>query len=260
MRDLTISLIQTDLKWEDNDANLAIMNDRISRIEEKPDLIILPEMFNTGFTMNAVNLAQSMSGSAVVWLKQTACRLGCHVIGSVIVVDQGQFYNRLIWAEPDGNAMTYDKRHLFRMMSEDRIYTAGNSRLTGDIHGWRIRPFICYDLRFPIWTRNLDNAYDVAIFIANWPKKRAHHWKTLLMARAIENQSWVIGVNRVGMDGNGLEFSGDSSVIDPTGNCLFQQADVPCIHTFSLNYEILQAYRQDFPAWKDADSIPNPSS
>ncbi|MFZ3044737.1 MAG: amidohydrolase [Desulfatirhabdiaceae bacterium] len=259
MRDLTVSLIQTDLVWENSEANLTLMEEWIARLDMRTDLIVLPEMFNTGFTMNAAELAQTMDGPAVTWLKQTALQNDCHVIGSVIVMDDGRYFNRLICAGPDGNVMTYDKRHLFRMMEEDRVYTAGTSRLTVDIDGWRIRPFICYDLRFPIWTRNLDNAYDVAIFIANWPQKRAHHWNSLLVARAIENQCYVIGVNRVGRDGNGLRFSGDSAAINPTGDHLFQRSDVPGLHTLSLHHSSLLEYRNSFPAWKDADSFPQES-
>jgi predicted amidohydrolase len=253
MRDLTVALVQADLVWENPRANLAAMDTWLAAVENDPDIVILPEMFTTGFTMNAGKLAQTMHGKSVSRLRQAARKTSRHILGSLIITEAGRYYNRLVWACPDGRIFTYDKRHLFRMMEEHRVYSPGNHRMTVDVDGWRIRPFICYDLRFPIWTRNLDNAYDVAVFIANWPARRAFHWKSLLLARAIENQCYVIGVNRVGMDGNGLEFSGDSAVIDPSGIHLFQQSHSPCIHTHTLSHRGLVEYREAFPAYLDAD-------
>jgi omega-amidase len=254
MRDLTVTLIQTELFWEDIPANLAMFDRKVDEVSEKTDLIILPEMFTTGFSMNAGKLAEPMNGSAVLWILSKAREKNAHILGSVIIGEGGGYYNRLLWAQPDGALMTYNKRHLFRMTGEHEVYTAGISHLTVTVNGWKVRPFICYDLRFPIWTRNIDNQYDVAIFIANWPDLRSAHWKLLMAARAVENQSYVIGVNRLGEDGNGLAYSGDSSIIDPIGNILFQHADAPCIHTASLKFNSMKKYREDFPAWQDADT------
>jgi len=253
MQDLTITLFQSDLAWEDIDTNIAAFEEKISRLSGRRNLIILPEMFPTGFSMNAVSLAETMGGKAVKWLTDTARRHQVNITGSMIITEDNRYFNRLIWARPDGELLTCDKRHLFRYADEHKTYTAGNRYLTISLNGWQIRPFICYDLRFPVWTRNTGNSYDLAIFIANWPQTRSAHWKALLTARAIENQSFVIGVNRVGTDGNGLEYSGDSCVIDPTGRVLFQAAYQETVHTFRLSHNDLDAYRGSFPALKDAD-------
>jgi omega-amidase len=253
MPDLTVTLIQTDLAWEDPGANRRAMAEKIGAISGKTDLVVLPEMFTTGFSMNAVPLAETMAGESVAWMQKTAESVRADLVGSLIVEDNGRFFNRLVWARPDGLLLTYDKRHLFRMLGEEKTYSAGDRLLTVELNGWRVRPFVCYDLRFPAWCRNLDNAYDVALYIANWPARRAGHWKTLLAARAIENQCWVVGVNRVGTDGNGLAFSGDSSVIDPTGKVVFRQSDDPCVQTEILSQKIMDNWRKEFPAWRDAD-------
>ncbi len=253
MPDLTLALIQPEPVWEDISANLELFDRLTAQIADPTDLILLPEMFTTGFTMNAEKLAQDMAGSGVQWLKETAVRKNADVAGSLIIREKGRFYNRLVWAKPDGSLFCYDKRHLFRMAGEDRFYAAGEDRLTVQLQGWRIRPFICYDLRFPVWCRNRQNAYDAAVFVANWPGTRSDHWKTLLTARAIENQCYVAGINRVGKDGNGLEYAGDSAIIDPTGKRLFQKAGEPVIARVTLSREVLTAYRNAFPAWMDAD-------
>ncbi len=253
MPDLAVTLIQTELVWEDIQANLERFQDEIDAITSPTDLVILPEMFSTGFSMRPEALAEDMDGAAVTWMRNTALEKGAVITGSVMVVDQGRFYNRLIWARPDGTIETYDKKHLFRYAGEDKVYTPGQRRVTVELHGWKIRPFICYDLRFPIWTRNLDNAYDLAVFVANWPSKRAAHWRALLRARAIENQAYVAAVNRVGRDGNGFDHRGDSAVIDPLGNLLFERADKAFTVTLTLSRKVLTDYRRQFPAWKDAD-------
>jgi predicted amidohydrolase len=203
--------------------------------------------------MNAVDLAQDMDGSAVQWIQKKSRDINTDIVGSIIINDEGKFYNRLIWAKPEGDLLIYDKKHLFRMAGEEKIYSAGSKNITVELNGWKIRPFICYDLRFPAWTRNIANQFDAAIFIANWPEKRSNHWKLLLQARAVENQCYVIGVNRVGTDGNGLAYSGDSSIIDPWGTVIFQKSSQSCIYTGELSYEILQKSREDFPVWMDAD-------
>ncbi len=253
MQDLAITLIQTELAWENIDANLTLLNAEIDKIEAPGDLIILPEMFSTGFSMNAEGLAEKMTGKAVTWLRNKAAETHRVICGSVMVEDQGLYFNRLVWARPDGDMATYDKKHLFRYAGEEKVYTAGRRQVTIDLKGWRIRPFICYDLRFPIWTRNLDQAYDLAVFVANWPAKRALPWQTLLRARAIENQAYVAGVNRVGKDGNGFEYRGHSALIDPTGRVLFEEENIPCAPTLRLSHKVLTDYRAQFPAWMDAD-------
>ncbi len=255
MQDLKLTMIQTELFWEDIDSNLNLFDEKIARIREDTHLIVLPEMFTTGFSMNAQNLAQDMQGSAVKWLREKSHQLKVDIAGSIIIKDSNKYYNRLVWATPGGGLLTYDKKHLFRMSGEEKVYSAGNYTITAHLHGWKIRPFICYDLRFPTWTRNIDNQYDVSLFIANWPARRALHWKALLQARAIENQCYVVGINRVGTDGNNLYYSGDSSLIDPTGNVLFQKSHEPFIYTAVLDYSLLKEYRNTFPAWMDADQL-----
>jgi predicted amidohydrolase len=212
-------------------------------------------MFTTGFSMNPAHLAQNMNGSSVTWLREKSRQKNADIVGSIIVADNGKFFNRLIWAKPQGQIYTYDKRHLFRMAGEEKVYSEGHQNITVELQGWKIRPFICYDLRFPVWTRNIGNRYDAAIFIANWPERRSVHWKLLLQARAIENQCYVIGVNRVGIDGNGHTYSGDSSIIDPFGSIIFQKQDKAVTYTADLSHETLQNARESFPVWMDADSV-----
>mgnify|MGYP001350197664 CR=1 FL=1 len=253
MQDLTVTLVQTALDWEDVDANLDALTAKLAKIDQSTDLIVLPEMFSTGFSMNPHRLAEPMSGKAVAWLRRMAAAKDAVVTGSLMIAENGRYYNRLIWALPDGALAHYDKRHLFRYAGEDKAYTAGSRRITWHFHGWRIRPFICYDLRFPVWTRNLGQAYDLALFVANWPARRALHWQTLLRARAIENQAYVIGVNRVGLDGKGLAHDGHSAVIAPTGEHLFEPIGDERIFTVTLDGGLLERYREAFPVWMDAD-------
>ncbi|MFZ0131187.1 MAG: amidohydrolase [Desulfobacterales bacterium] len=256
MSDLTVTLIQTELEWEDAAANLRRFDRLVDGLETATDLIVLPEMFTTGFSMNAAALAEEMNGRAVGWLRDTARRTGAAVVGSLIIVVDGRYYNRLCWVWPDGTLETNDKKHLFAYAGEDRIYTAGSTALLVDLKGWKIRPFVCYDLRFPVWTRNgHPTDYDLALFIANWPQKRAAHWKALLRARAIENQCFVVGVNRIGCDGNGLYHSGDSSIVDPAGAILFQNAHAPCVFTLTLARGRIDACRREFPVLRDADQF-----
>ncbi len=253
MQDLNITLIQTALFWNDLDANLEMFDQKINAILDHTDLIILPEMFTTGFSMNAEPLAQDMDGKAVSWLLKKASQKNADITGSIIIREQDKFYNRLIWARPDGMIFCYDKKHLFRYAGEEKVFTPGTERITVELSGWKIRPFICYDLRFPLWTRNFNNQFDVAVFIANWPQKRAPHWNALLKARAIENQCYVAAVNIVGTDGNGLAYQGDSCLIDPLGNDLVEKNSIPIILNADLSYKLLADYRQSFPAWMDAD-------
>jgi omega-amidase len=254
MQNLKITIIQTELVWEDIESNLAGFNDKIDAITDNTHLIVLPEMFTTGFSMNPVGLAQNMQGSSVKWMIEKSRQKNVDIIGSIIVREDGKFFNRLIWTNPRGEIFTYDKRHLFRMAGEEKVYHAGHKNITVDLHGWKIRPFICYDLRFPVWTRNFKRQYDATIFIANWPARRSEHWKLLLQARAVENQCYVIGVNRVGTDGNGHHYSGDSSIIDPLGNIIFQKQNKAVTHTAELSRETMKNVRESFPVWMDADN------
>jgi predicted amidohydrolase len=254
MHDLNITIVQTTLHWHDIDANLDMLESKVAGITEPTDLILLPEMFSTGFSMQAENHAEPMSGKSVAWLRQMAHEAHANIAGSLMISHEGRYYNRLVWCRPNGQLLTYDKRHLFAFAGEDTVYTAGQAHLTVTVKGWRIRPFICYDLRFPIWCRNLGNAYDLAIFTANWPAARANHWRTLLRARAIENQAFVIGINRVGIDGNGLAYVGDSALIDPSGTVLSEVHGEETRFTVRLVRETLKDYRAQFPFLKDADN------
>jgi omega-amidase len=260
MQDLKITIIQSDLHWEDIGANLAMFEEKIWKIGPT-DVIVLPEMFTTGFSMNAKKLGEMMNMRTFKWMKQMADQTGALILGSFIANVHDRFYNRLLWMEPGGNFKTYDKRHLFRMAEEHQVYSPGESMLIGHWKGWRICPLVCYDLRFPVWSRNRWNAtlkkasYDVLIYVANWPLVRANAWDTLLRARAIENLSYVVGVNRVGMDGNGIEHSGNSAIISPKGEPIFTVDSVEAIKTIELNAHSLQAYRDRFPAYLDADDF-----
>jgi predicted amidohydrolase len=218
---MNVTLIQTDLFWEDIDNNLKMFDEKITIIKDT-NLIILPEMFTTGFSMNVNILSETMNGKTIKWMLDWARVKNAVIAGSIIIKENNLFYNRFIWAEPNGGIKYYDKKHLFSMANEDQSYSPGKQKIIIEYLGWKICPLICYDLRFPIWNRNLED-YDIAIYVANWPEKRANHWKSLLMARAIENQCYVLAVNRIGIDGKGLNYNGDTSIIDPTGDIIFQK-------------------------------------
>jgi predicted amidohydrolase len=253
MQDLTITLIQTDISWENPSANRKMISEKIDRISSPTDIIILPEMFTTGFTMQAEKYAESMQGESIAWMREQAQKKSCSLVGSLIIREEGHCYNRLVFVSPEGNFHFYDKRHLFRMAGEEKVYTCGNKKIILPFKGWNISFFICYDLRFPAWNRNLHKGYDLAIYIANWPEKRSHHWKALLLARAIENHSYIAGVNRVGRDGNEITYSGDSTVIDPMGKILWEKSHHQCIETIILKKKILEIHRENFPVWMDED-------
>jgi predicted amidohydrolase len=261
MQDLKFTLIQSELHWEDAEANLAMFEEKIWRISESTDVIVLPEMFTTGFTMSAAKMAEQMNMRTFKWMKQMADQTGALILGSYIVSVHDRYYNRLLWMEPGGNFKTYDKRHLFRMANEHKTFASGESLLISTWKGWRICPLICYDLRFPVWSRNKWDAaakrpsYDVALYVANWPTARVDAWDTLLKARAIENLSYVIGVNRVGQDGNGIEYNGHSSVISPKGESIFSHEGAEVTHTIELSSNSLSAFRDRFPAYLDADDF-----
>ncbi|MEJ1236567.1 amidohydrolase [Chryseolinea sp. T2] len=261
MQDLKFSVIQSELHWEDADANLASFEEKIWQLNGSTDVIVLPEMFTTGFTMAASKNAEFMNMRTFKWMKHMSEQTGALILGSYIVSVHDRYYNRLLWMEPNGNFRTYDKRHLFRMANEHKTYAPGESLLISTWKGWRICPLICYDLRFPVWSRNRWDAiakrpsYDVAVYVANWPTARIEAWDTLLRARAIENLSYVIGVNRVGQDGNGIEYNGHSSVISPRGETIFTNEGAEMVHTLELSANSLQAFRDRFPAYLDADEF-----
>ncbi len=253
MKDLTVTIVQADLAWENKQANLKHFDRLLKTVPARSDLVILPEMFSTAFTMNAAVLAEAPDGPTVRWLREKAQMMQSSLIASLIVEESGKYYNRLFFVQPDGGLFTYDKRHLFRMARENEVYSAGSDWLTVEVKGWKVRPFICYDLRFPVWTRNGNGAYDLAVFIANWPRRRAQHWITLLKARAIENQAYVAGVNRVGKDGLDIAYSGDSMIVDPVGKDVVHLRLTEGVHTERLSAQTLTTYRQKFPVWMDSD-------
>jgi omega-amidase len=255
MQDLAITLVQTTLHWHDPAANRQMLAQKLAGLTEPTDLIVLPEMFTTGFSMDAPQLAEKPDGPTLDWLKGQAAKHKAVITGSLITEENGRYYNRLIWMRPDGSFEHYDKRHLFRMAGEDQVYTAGTSRLVVTLKGWRICPLICYDLRFPVWSRNTGPDYDLLLYVANWPAKRSLAWRTLLPARAIENLAYVVGVNRVGEDGKAIPYSGDSAVYQPTGEITWQQSHEEIIQTVKISHKTLTDYRQSFPAHLDADSF-----
>ena len=255
MQDLTITLVQTPLFWKNSGANLAMLEEKLWQIKVQSDLIILPEMFTTGFSMEAAELAEPMNLTAFKWMKQMAAQTKAVITGSVIIKEGDKFYNRLIWMEPNGSYDVYDKRHLFRMAGEDKVYKAGTRKIIKEIKGWKICPLVCYDLRFPVFSRNRENEYDLLIYVANWPAVRSVAWKTLLRARAIENIAYVAGVNRIGTDGNDLPYSGDSAVIGPVGEYIEELNDREEVKTVTLSAEHLSTFRQKFPAYLDSDSF-----
>lgn len=257
MNDLRIAIVQPDLRWEDRKANLQRLETLIRSIDGSPNLVIIPEMFTTGFSMRPAPLAETMDGPTVDWMRRLADEMRITLAGSLIVEEDGGYRNRLVWMPPDGEEFTYDKRHLFRLAGEHERYTPGVRRLVVGLEGWRVNLNICYDLRFPVWSRQNPGLegpeYDLLVYVANWPESRSHAWRTLLPARAIENQCYVVGVNRVGRDGLGLEHIGESMVVDPLGRMLYLAPPVETVHTQVLDRGILDEHRSRFPFWRDAD-------
>jgi predicted amidohydrolase len=256
---LTVSLVQGATRWHDAAGNRDYYG-KLVRGAAPSDLIVLPETFLSGFTNDTLGNAETMDGPSVAWMRALAGEVNATVTGSLVIREGDTVYNRLIWASPDGTFSYYDKRHLFRMAGEHTRYGGGNDRLIVELKGWRILPQVCYDLRFPVWLRNgrreasaggMD--YDLALFVANWPAPRRQPWRTLLRARAIENLAYVIGVNRVGVDGNDLPYAGDSAVIDPVGEPLVELGTQEQVVTVILDPAPLKAHRERFPAWMDAD-------
>lgn len=255
MEPIKVTIFQAYLFWENIEKNLDNLALRLSSLREKTDLILLPEMFNTGFTNNVEKCAETMNGPTMHWMYQHAVTYDCVVAGTLIIAENGNYYNRFIWMSPDGSVSYYDKRHLFGMGGESEVFTAGDSRMIFNLKGWRICPMVCYDLRFPVWTRNLGDAYDLLVYTASWPDKRSEHWRALIPARAIENQAYVIGVNRVGYDGNEIYYSGGSMCISPLGDVVYYKPEDEDLYTFTLNPNELKQAREKFPFLKDADKF-----
>ena len=287
MSTLTITTIQTNLYWEDKTANLQMLEQKISSIKEKTEIVVLPEMFSTGFSMKTELLAETIEGETVQWMKRIAAEMKIILTGSFIcrgaesdLTDSERvqtaesvptrYYNRLIWMQPNGQYGIYDKRHCFAFAGEDEHYNAGTKRLIASVKGWKINLLVCYDLRFPVWARQTSSPnpspqaekgaggeaeYDVLIYVANWPERRIHAWKTLLQARAIENQCYVVGTNRVGDDGNNIHYSGESMIVDPMGKVLYTKKDEEDIFTIALDKTHLQTVREKFPFLRDADGF-----
>lgn len=262
MSSLTFTLIQTHLHWEDPAANLRMLEEKIRSRAPGGQVVVLPEMFSTGFSMQPGHLAETMEGEAVRWMQRLAREERIILCGSLMLRDGDAFVNRFLWVLPNGQLGHYDKRHLFAYAGEDQHYHAGNQRFIASVNGWRIHCLVCYDLRFPVWSRQqyteAGYEYDVLLYVANWPERRNTAWKALLQARAIENQCYVVGVNRVGEDGNGIYHSGDSMVVDPLGEVLYHKAHEEDNFTLALDKQHLEAVRAKLPFWKDADRFTLP--
>ncbi len=251
---LRVSTVQCALSWEDKSANLRHIGQLLSGLEGHTDLVVLPEMFSTGFSMQAARLAEPMEGPTVQWMAAQAARLNAVVTGSFIAEAGGRYFNRLVWMHPGGKYETYDKRHCFSPAGEQEHYTPGSQRLLAEVKGWKVLPLICYDLRFPVWSRNVEG-YHLLLYVANWPERRRHAWNSLLAARAIENQCYTIGVNRIGPDGNGIAHSGDSAVLDFMGHNLYHAAAREEVFTVELSLNKLQAFRTQWPFLADRDAF-----
>ncbi|NKB60797.1 MAG: amidohydrolase [Gammaproteobacteria bacterium] len=257
MRDLSVSVVQDVLSWQDPAANRRRYDEHFETLgdgNQKPDLVVLPETFSTGFTMSPWEACETMEGETVNWVTQRARELGAVITGSLIMKLDEQYVNRMIWARPDGEMTYYDKRHLFRFGGEHHHYTSGDKRVIVDVNGWRIALFICYDLRFPVWSRNRED-YDVGIYVANWPVARQYAWDTLIKARAIENQVYVLASNRLGDDPVGNVYYGGSAILDFMGQPMVDCEDRVMVANASLSMEPLAKFRDDFPAAMDRDEF-----
>lgn len=250
MENLKITIIQPDITWEDPQSNLEKYSKMLETLEDS-DLILLPEMFTTGFSMRPESLKESMNGLSVRWMKETTKEKDAAVLGSLIIEENGAIYNRAVFAFPDGSMKTYDKHHLYSMGEEHLHYTAGNTKTIVEYKGWKICPLICYDLRFPVWARNVED-YDLLIYMANWPSPRHHVWKNLLVARAIENQCYCVGVNRSGSDGAGLNYLGESASVSPKGKAEFM-GEKESVQSFEISYNELHQFRKSFPLLPERD-------
>ncbi|MDH8700917.1 omega-amidase [Dysgonomonadaceae bacterium PH5-43] len=257
MKELRVSCVQSSIEWEDKLRNLTHFYSLISQLKGKSDVVVLPETFTTGFSMKASHLAETIEEDTIKTIKSWAQEFGFAIAGSFISKeDNNTLYNKAFFVTPEGDTYFYNKRHLFRMGEENKVFSPGDTYSIINYKGWNIRLIVCYDLRFPVWIRNKNNEYDLLICVANWPKARAKVWSSLLVARAIENLCYVCGVNRVGEDGNGLKYQGDSLIIDYKGNALAEAInDEESLLTVSVNKDKLNDFREKFPAWKDADDF-----
>lgn len=253
---MRVSILQTDIAWENKKENLLHLRHRLEELRGKTDIVVLPEMFSTGFTMRSRELAEPVDGETIATLRSWATAYEVALTGSYIAVDNAHYYNRAFFLTPDNKAFFYDKKHLFRMGEEEKHFSAGNQKLIIPYKGWNILLLVCYDLRFPVWSRNVNNEYDLLIYVANWPAPRRKVWDTLLAARAIENMSYVCGANRVGTDGNHLSYSGGSVIYSPKGTVTAIAPDnQDGVITAELNLDELQTFRNKFPVWMDADGF-----
>jgi len=248
------TLIQTNLHWEDPVANRKMFSAKFTNLTGKTDLVVIPEMFTTGFTMQSKVLAETMDGTTVSWLRASATKIGAVITGSMIIRDGDQFFNRLLWATPAGDVIYYDKKHLFTLAGEHKHFSAGTKRIVIEYKDWKICPLICYDLRFPEWSRNTDN-YDLLLYVASWPDRRREAWQTLLKARAIENQCYTIGVNRVGEDGSKLSYAGDSTLIDFAGKSLLAIEKVEGVFTAEISLTERRDFTRKLPFLSDQDKM-----
>jgi len=255
MQDLTIGLIQTSIEWHNPEANRYSITKKIHKLDKKADLLVLPEMFTTGFTMEVENNSEAPNGITVDWMKELATSTGAVITGSIIIEENKKYYNRLYWVKPNGELTYYNKRHLFRMAHEEKHFTDGNDQVIVEVNGWKIKPLICYDLRFPVWSRNNNLAYDLLLYVANWPQPRISAWDALLKARAIENISYSVGVNRIGKDGTNKIYNGHSACYDYKGELLNELNEKNEIILLTLSKSDLIDYRDKFPAHLDADSF-----
>ncbi|HQF47824.1 MAG TPA: amidohydrolase [Flavobacterium alvei] len=249
---MKIALIQSSLIWENPQANRNHFEEKINALTEKVDLIVLPEMFSTGFTMNPKAVFETMQGETILWMQSLAKAKNCAITGSLVIKENDNFYNRLLFVFPSGEIQTYDKRHLFTLAGEDKVYTAGEEKLIVDYLGWKICPLVCYDLRFPVFARNVEE-YDVLLYVANWPKVRIQAWDILLKARSVENMCYTIGVNRVGLDNNNFEHDGHSQVVDFMGNYVLEPQENEGVFVIELNKEKLLEARNRLGFLNDKD-------
>lgn len=251
---MLITLIQARLTWENPAANRAYFSEKLAALQEPTDLIVLPEMFTTGFSMSPETLAEPMDGPTLQWMRAQAEAKQAVITGSVIITEHGQYFNRLIWMQPDGQYYTYNKRHLFTLAGEHEHYTPGQEHLIIEWKGWRIMPLVCYDLRFPVWSRNTQG-YDLLLYVANFPEIRSYAWQQLLTARAIENLAYTVGVNCVGVDGKGINYSGDTVLHDYAGEVLYRVSHTEDVYTAKLSKEDLVRFRQKFAFLQDGDAF-----
>ncbi|MFI1772968.1 amidohydrolase [Thalassobellus citreus] len=254
-KELNIALVQSDLVWENPEQNRLNFSEKIKSISDSVDVIVLPEMFTSAFTMNASNVAETMHGDTVLWMQKEALKANAAIVGSLIISEENRFYNRLLFVEPSGKITHYNKRHTFTLAGEDKVFSAGDEKVIIDYKGWKICPLVCYDLRFPVWARNVED-YDVLLYVANWPRPRISAWDALLKARAIENMCYVIGVNRVGVDSINIEYSGHSAVYDVLGNIKTNfTPNTEQIELVTLEKRHVEAYRNKLKFLNDKDEF-----